>query len=548
MKIALAQINPIIGALSVNSQKIIAHIDKARRLGADIVVFSEMALCGYPPKDLLLLPSFIEELTRTLKKIIVASSRITVIVGTVRENPSGGEKGLYNTAAIIENEELIGFQDKALLPDYDVFNERRYFEPAARTDVWSLSSKRVGVTICEDIWQHAKAVEYTTYQRDPVLELARQAPDFVINLSASPYYVRRHETRLLVCSRTAKTLNCPVLFCNQVGGNDSLIFDGYSMHLDPSGELVQYAKGFEEDLLLVDLDETLSPCSLKTIPVEDLYKALVLGLRDYFRKQGFSRACFGLSGGIDSSVVAYIAKEALGAENVLALILPSRYTSEESTHDAEDLAGRLGIKTHVLSIEKPFATYLEILSPFFKGLPPDTTEENLQARIRGMILMAFSNKFGYIVLGTGNKSEMAMGYATLYGDMCGGIGVLNDVSKEYVYKLARWINRESEVIPWNILEKPPSAELKPNQKDSDALPEYTIVDLVLTEYVEEHRSPQEIAKLHRLPLELVKELVRKIHLNEYKRHQAAPGLRVTKRSFTVGRHFPIVQHWNLIGS
>ncbi|MCC5831535.1 MAG: NAD+ synthase [Chlamydiales bacterium] len=545
MKVALAQINPVIGSLAENREKIINNIGKARRLGANIVLFSEMALCGYPPRDLLLFPSFIEALTQELKKIIEASSGIMVIVGSVRENPSGGEKGLYNTAAIIENKELVGFQDKALLPDYDVFNERRYFEPAARTDLWSLSSKRVGVTICEDLWQHAGAVEYTTYLRDPVQELAKQAPDFIVNLSASPYYLRRHEKRLDVCSRVAKTLHCPVLFCNQVGGNDSLIFDGYSFHLNSSGELVQYAKGFEEDLLLIDLNKELSPIGIKTNAIEDLYKSLVLGVRDYFRKLGFSRACFGLSGGIDSAVVACIAKEALGAENVLALMLPSRYSSEGSIRDSEGLARRLGIKSLELSIEKPFESYLEILSTSFEGLPPDTAEENLQARIRGMILMAFSNKFGYLVLGTGNKSEMAMGYSTLYGDMCGGLGVISDVSKEYVYKLADWINRESEVIPRVILEKPPSAELKPDQRDRDALPEYATVDLVLQEYVEEHRSPQEIAKLHNLSLPLVKELVRKIHLNEYKRQQAPPGLRVTKRSFTVGWHFQIVQHWNM---
>jgi len=330
-----------------------------------------------------------------------------------------------------------------------------------------------------------------------------------------------------------------------VGGNDSLIFDGYSMHVNASGELVQHAKGFEEDLLLVDLEKSYPKTHIHTDPLEDLFKGLVLGVRDYFHKLGFSRACFGLSGGIDSSVVACIAKEALGAENILALTLPSRFSSEGSVTDAEILARHLGITLQEFSIEKPFESFLETLTPRFEGKPPDVTEENLQARIRGIILMAFSNKFGYLLLGTGNKSEMAMGYATLYGDMCGGLGVLSDVSKQQVYALARWINRENEVIPADVLEKPPSAELRPGQKDSDALPEYPIVDLVLGEYVEHHRSPEEIAETHHLPLPLVKDLVRKIHLNEYKRQQAPPGLRVTKRSFTVGRRFPIVQHWNM---
>jgi len=546
MEVALAQINPTIGSLSENCKKILSYASQAHKLGASIIVFPEMALCGYPPEDLLLLPSFIKATEEELKKIIHASKGMTLIVGTVRENPSGGEKGLYNTAAIIHDGELVGFQDKTLLPDYDVFVERRYFEPATHTDVWNLSGKRVAITICEDIWQHAEAVEYTSYRRDPVQDLVSQAPDILINLSASPYYMQRHKMRLHVCQQVAKTVKCPVVICNQVGGNDSLIFDGYSMHINQAGQLVHYAKGFEEDLLLVDTEKNYPECHISTPPLEDLFKALVLGLRDYFHKLGFSRGCFGLSGGIDSSVVACIVKEALGSENILALTLPSRYSSKSSVTDSEILARNLGITLQELSIEKPFQSFLETLTPHFEGKKPDVTEENLQARIRGIILMAFSNKFGYLLLGSGNKSEMAMGYATLYGDMCGGLGVLSDVSKQQVYALARWINREKEVIPNTVLEKPPSAELRPDQKDSDSLPEYPIVDLVLVEYVEQHLSPEEIAETHHLSLQLVKDLVRKIHLSEYKRQQAPPGLRVTKRSFTVGRRFPIVQHWNML--
>lgn len=545
MRIALAQINPVIGALAPNRRKIIDWMTRARSQKAELVLFPEMALCGYPPDDLLLLPSFIEAMKKELQEVIRASKGITTIVGCVRENPYGGEKGLYNTAALIQDGELIGFQDKSLLPAYDVFSERRYFEPAARTDVWSLVNKRVAVTVCEDIWQHAEAVEYSTYPKDPILELKEQAPDFLVNLSASPYYMKRHQTRLRVLAAAAKTLNCPVLFCNQVGGNDSLIFDGYSMCVSSRGELLQCGKGFEEDLILFDLEKSYTPCALTVNPEEDLFRALVLGVRDYFHKLGFKKACLGVSGGIDSAVVACIAAVALGPENILALTLPSRYSSESGVKDAYLLCQRLGIAIQEISIEAPYQCFLDLLEPHFKGLPSDVTEENLQARIRAVILMAFSNKSGYLLLSTGNKSEMAMGYSTLYGDMCGGLAVLSDVTKEQVYLLARWINGEEEVIPPYSIERPPSAELRLNQKDSDSLPDYQIVDLVLKEYVEEHRSPESIAKAHRLPLELVKGLVRKIHLNEYKRRQAPPGLRVTKKAFSVGRRFPIVQTWNM---
>lgn len=545
MQIALAQINPIVGALVHNRKKIVDLIERARNKNVDLIVFPEMALCGYPPEDLLLFPSFIHAISTELQEIVAASKGITAIVGCVRESASRGEKGLRNSAAIIQNGALIGFQDKSLLPDYDVFSERRYFEPAACNKVWSLCNARVGITICEDIWQHAEAVEYSTYPKDPVLELKEQMPDILINLSASPYYMQRHQMRLRVCELVAKTLNCPVLFCNQVGGNDSLIFDGYSLYLDKGGNLIHYGKGFEEDFFIVDLEKQEKPCTLTLDPQKDLYQALVLGVRDYFFKQGFSKACFGLSGGIDSSVVACIAADALGKENILALILPSRYSSASSTTDATALSRSLGIASKEISIEEPFETFLGTLEPHFQGRVHDVTEENLQARIRGILLMAFANKFGYLVLGTGNKSEMAMGYATLYGDMCGGLGVINDVTKEQVYLLAKWINRDKEIIPLSVLSKPPSAELKFNQKDSDSLPEYPIIDSVLKEYIEEHQSPETIAKKQHLSEPLVKELVRKIHLNEYKRRQAPPGLRVTKKAFTVGHRFPIVQKWNI---
>lgn len=545
MKIVLAQINPVVGSLAFNAQKICSYIEKAKSQEVDFILFPEMALIGYPPEDLLLLPSFIEAAERYLHPIIDCSQNICVIVGTVRENREKGEKRLFNTAAIIENKKLIGFQDKSLLPDYDVFSERRYFEPNASFKIWTLKGKKVAVTICEDIWQHAEAVEYSSYPCDPISEFKKMKPDLLLNLSASPYYQKRHETRLKVCAKAAKTLSCPVLFCNQIGGNDSLIFDGYSFYFDASGNLLDHAKPFEEDFLLIDLKKKMEPITLAPQCIEDLFCALVLGIRDYFQKQGFTKACLGLSGGIDSAIVACLAVEAIGKENVLALFLPSRYTAKESGTDSRKLVANLGISLKEISIEKPFESFLEILAPHFTGMPYGVAEENLQARIRGILLMAFSNKFSYLVLGTGNKSEMAMGYSTLYGDMCGGLAVLNDVSKEQVYALAHFINRKAEIIPKRIIERAPSAELKPNQKDTDSLPEYPIVDFVLTNYVEEHRSPEEIAQKGQLPLPLVKELVRKIHLNEYKRRQSPPGLRVTKKAFTVGRRFPIVQQWNI---
>jgi NAD+ synthase (glutamine-hydrolysing) len=545
MKIALAQINPIVGSFSYNAEKIITILSQAKKQGAELIIFPELAVTGYPPEDLLLLPSFIKAATDSLKKIMQATANITAIVGCVRENPSQGEKNLFNSAAILQNRELIGFQDKMLLPDYDVFSERRYFEPGSHTDVWSLNGKRIGITICEDIWQHAEAVEYSRYQRDPVCDLQSQNPELLINLSASPYYMHRLDVRLHVCRAAARTLNCPVFFCNQIGGNDSLIFDGYSLCMHADGTVFQYAPGFAEAVLHVDTEHSYPQKTIPLNPEKDLYRALVLGIRDYFTKLGWNKACFGLSGGIDSAVVAALAVEALGKENVLSLTMPSRFTAAQSLKDAKSLAERLGIPCKEISIEDPFQAYLGLLKPHFENRKPDITEENIQARIRGMILMAFSNKFGFLLLSSGNKSELAMGYATLYGDMCGGLNVLGDVTKEQVYALAKIINEKREVIPESIIVRAPTAELRADQKDTDSLPEYPIVDKVLQAYVEEHLSPVEIADRNHFSLDLVKGLVRKIHLNEYKRRQAPPGLRVTKKSFTVGRRFPIVQHWNM---
>lgn len=543
MRILVAQLNPIIGDMEGNTQKIVRTLDRAREKEADIVLFSELCLCGYPPEDLLLHPSFIDAQEKYLEKVVRASARLMVVVGVVRRNPSKGEKPIFNSAAVIYDGKLLGYEDKRLLPTYDVFDERRYFEPGTTTHMWELKGKKFGVLICEDIWQHAGYVSYTHYARDPVLDLKPLKPDFVLNLSASPYQFQKPDIRVKVCSKCAKTLNCPVVLCCQVGGNDQLVFDGYSIYVDTEGNLLQVAKGFEEDEMIVDLEAKACPSTFTYDPIHDLYHALVLGVRDYFHKSGFKKGCLGLSGGVDSALVACIGVDALGKENVLAIGMPSRYSSPGSISDAEVLCRNLELEMLKIPIEEPFQIFLDLLNPFFQGKAPDITEENIQARIRGMILMAISNKLGYIVMSTGNKSEMGLGYCTLYGDMCGGLGVISDVTKKQVYELCRWINREREIIPQSTIDKAPSAELRPNQKDTDSLPEYDTIDKVLQGYVEEYLSPNEIAQKYDLPIEVVIDLVHRIHRAEYKRRQAAPGIRVSKKAFRVGRRYPIVQGW-----
>ncbi len=543
MRILVAQLNPIIGDLEGNTHKILQTLDRARQLGVEIVLFPELSLCGYPPEDLLLHSCFIDAQQQYLETIIRSSVGLMVLVGLVRRNVSSGEKPIFNSAAIIQDGHLLGFQDKRLLPTYDVFDERRYFEPGKESLVWDYKGIKIGVLICEDIWQHAGYVSDTRYACDPVLDLNALKPDLVLNLSASPYQFQKPDIRVNVCAKAAKTLGCPVILCCQVGANDQLVFDGYSVYVDSQGELRQVGKGFEEDEMLIDLESTALSCPFFYDPIQDLYRALVLGVRDYFHKSGFKKGCLGLSGGIDSALVACIAVDALGKENVLSLAMPSRYSSIQSLADAESLANNLGIEIQTISIEPPFRAFLDLLAPVFGGRSSDMTEENLQARIRGTLLMAFSNKFGHIVLSTGNKSEMGMGYCTLYGDMCGGLGVIADVTKQQVYALCRWINRSSEIIPQSIIDKEPSAELRPNQRDSDSLPDYAIVDRVLQSYVEDYLSPEQIAEKHQLPIEVVIDLVKRIHRAEYKRRQSAPGIRVSRKAFRVGRRYPIVQGW-----
>ncbi len=527
MKVLAAQINTTIGDISGNVQKILLAVEAAKKSGCEIVITPELAVTGYSPEDFLLLPDFIKRAEEALPTLQEASKGIILIAGTIRRNYTKGEKPLFNSAAIFHNGKLVGFQDKMLLPTYDVFAERRYFEPGTECKPWQIGKHKLGIMICEDIWGG--------YTHNPIEDLS--GVELLLNLSSSPFHMDKINARIGVCQKAALELKCPVILCNQVGGNDSLIFDGQSTMVNKLGELCYIAKAFVEDNAVIETDS--NPIQLKTNPLQDLKEALVLGLKDYFTKQGFKKACIGISGGIDSALVACLAVEALGHENVLGVAMPSRYSSEESMIDAKELTDRLHIPLKIISIEGPFETFLELLDPHFEGKSPDTTEENLQARIRGILLMALSNKHGYIVLSTGNKSELALGYSTLYGDMCGGLAVISDLTKEQVYALSRYIN----LIPERILTKAPSAELRPNQKDSDSLPEYPIVDTILKAYIELGQSPDDIIRNYSLDPQIVHDLIRRIHANEYKRRQSPPGLRVTEKAFSIGRRFPIVQRF-----
>lgn len=547
MRVVIAQLNSTVGDILGNCAKIAAAINEAKERSAELVVFSEFIITGYPPEDLLLQSTFVEAAMAALYSLMPATEGIAAVMGLPRFVEGVG-RGLANSAAVLSNGALLGFQDKTLFPTYDVFDESRYFSsPQEARRLWQLAGRRVGITICEDIWR-APPSEHAVpcYSRDPIEELAALAPELVINLSASPFNRGKSFLRNQVACHAAQALRCPLVLCNQVGGNDGLIFDGRSVFVDARGKVVGQAAAFHEEQIFIDTEELggeNGETTATAIESEELYNALVLGTRDYLHKLGFRRACLGLSGGIDSAVVACIASAALGRENVLGVAMPSRYSSAGSLLDAEQLSRALGIDYKEISIEGPFKSYLDLLEPLFAPRAPDVTEENMQARIRGMILMAFSNKFGYMVLSTGNKSELALGYATLYGDMCGGLAVIGDVLKGNVYRLAEWINRDGEIIPISTITKAPSAELRQDQYDSDTLPSYDVIDNVVTLYVEEGLTAERIAEAKGYELEVVKKIVGMIHRNEYKRRQGALALRVTPKAFTIGRRFPIVQHW-----
>ena len=543
MKIALAQFNPTVGDFDGNSARILELARDAKSRGADVAVFTELCLCGYPPQDLVERPAFLERnqtaLTQLAKGIALPS-----IVGYVGRAQDNTGKPAANSAALIADGRLIFEQRKMLLPTYDVFDESRYFQPAHTQTTIPLNGEQLGITICEDCWNDKIFWPQRLYDRDPVAELVGKGTTVLLNISASPYTMDKQGLRLDMLSSLAREHRVPVVYVNQVGGNDSLVFDGSSVAIMPDGRIAAQAKSFEEDLVLFDTATGQGDVHCQpTNELEVAYRALVCGTRDYVHKCGFQKVVVGLSGGVDSALVAAIATDALGHQNVLGVAMPGPYSSEGSRRDAKRLADNLQVSFLVLPIDEAFAAYRRVLGEPFKGLPEDATEENLQARIRGNLLMALSNKFGSLVLSTGNKSEMSVGYCTLYGDMAGGLAVISDVPKVMVYELANWRNREREVIPQETLTKAPSAELRPNQKDQDTLPSYDVLDRILKAYVEDLRAPEEIADHYGFPLELVRDIARRVDRNEYKRKQAAPGLKITSKAFSVGRRFPIANRF-----
>lgn len=537
MKVALAQINPTVGDVQGNLLLVEEAVKRAKTFGVDLLVFPELALVGYPPRDLLFQKEMIVAVEKALaEKVAPMSKEVAIIIGA----PLMESEHIYNSALFFKEGRLEAKQDKTLLPNYDVFDEMRYFQAASERKPFLLDEAKVGITICEDAWNDKDFWQRRMYDIDPVEEQVKKGADFIINISASPYHYGKRRFRAEMLAHSARKYKIPVLFVNQVGGNDELIFDGSSMVFDRDGKVVLEGKRFEEDFLVVNLDKLPSRGKLPEEIVEDIsciHDALVLGVRDYLRKTGFKKAVVGLSGGIDSSVTAALAAEALGPENVVGVIMPSRYSSRESVEDAQEVARNLGIETRIYSIEQIFLAYLKTLNPSEKPMM-DTAEENVQARIRGNILMFISNREGVMVLSTGNKSEIAVGYCTLYGDMSGGLDVLSDVPKMMVYELARYLNRERTVIPERVILKAPSAELRPGQKDEDALPPYRILDSILKSYVEENKSVEEIVRAG-FDRKLVEDVIRRVDWAEFKRRQAAPGLKVTTKAFGVGRRMPI---------
>ncbi|MCD6378060.1 MAG: NAD+ synthase [Planctomycetes bacterium] len=540
MKIALAQINPIIGDISGNSQKIVRMIDSARQAGADLVVFSELSLLGYPPRDLLVRQSFISASVDAVEQLAKQCKGVAALVGYVRpaDTTKPGRR-LENAAALLVDGAVAAVHVKTLLPTYDVFDETRYFRPGPMPAPIELNGHRIGVTICEDLWDPA-ALGEMLYESDPVLRLREQGAEVIINMSASPFQIGKSSLREEMIRRQVERTGLPIVYVNQVGGNDELIFDGGSMVILADGTLLGRCKSFQEDFLVVDTDALPVRCENPGEDMEQLAEALKLGLRDYLRKCQFESVVLGLSGGIDSAVVATIAAEAIGPENVLALAMPSRYSSEHSLADARRIAENLKIRLVEVPIEPIHSAYEQSLTPHLPEDYPDTTDQNIQARVRGNIIMAFSNALGYLPLATGNKSELATGYCTLYGDMSGGLCLIGDVPKTMVYRLARYLNDSAgkELIPESVFAKPPSAELKPNQTDQDKLPPYEILDEILQRYIEQGQSIGEIVSAG-FDEQIVRHVVKMVVSAEYKRRQAAPTLKVTTRAFGPSRQMPI---------
>jgi NAD+ synthase/NAD+ synthase (glutamine-hydrolysing) len=541
MKIALAQFNPTVGDFLGNAARILDLAGQAKQRGANLAVFTELCLCGYPPQDLLERPAFLDRNMDELKEL-ASKVPLPCLVGYAGRVKSGAGKSVANKAALLCGGRVAFEQSKMLLPTYDVFDESRYFQPADKQVVYSFQDEKLGITVCEDVWNDPNFWPTRLYERDPVLELSKQGTSVLLNISASPYTLDKKNLRFEMLRAIAMKQRLPVVYVNQVGGDDNLIFDGASMAITADGRVAAQALAFREDLVL--FDTATGQGEIHEQPRNEIayaYEALVTGTADYVRKCGFKKVLIGLSGGIDSAVVAGIAVDALGAENVLGVSMPGPFSSAGSKNDAATLAKNLAIEFVTLPITDVFEEYKWALSPAFGDRPADVTEENIQARIRGNYLMALSNKFGSMVLSTGNKSELAVGYCTLYGDMAGGLAVISDVPKLMVYELANWINRERELIPRSTIDKAPSAELRPNQKDEDSLPPYDVLDRILKAYIEDLRSPQEIADHYEFDVKLVRDIAVLVDRTEYKRKQAAPGLKITSRAFGFGRPFPIAQ-------
>jgi NAD+ synthase (glutamine-hydrolysing) len=545
MRLALGQINPTVGDFEGNSAIILDVARRAKQASADLVVFPELALNGYPPQDLVHVPAFLDQTAATLEDIARSCGEIGIdaIVGFVGKTDDHHGHRAANCAALLTGGSVSFVQQKMLLPTYDVFDEWRYFAPAAHQAVCPIGDLRIGITICEDAWNDKQFWPRPRYERDPVDELAAKGVDLVLNIAASPYHMGKRELREQMLATAARRVNAPIVMVNQVGGNDQLIFDGSSFVVNASGEVVARAHSFTDDLVFYDTETGHGDIVARPdTEIEAVYDGLVLGIRDYVGKCGFKKVLIGLSGGIDSSITAALAVDALGADNVMGVAMPGPYSSEGSVTDARETAEKLGIRLEVVPINEGYATAVRGLQPVFGDRAPDVTEENIQARLRGLHLMAISNKLGAMVLTTGNKSEIAVGYCTLYGDMVGGLAVISDVPKTLVYELSRFANtRQPGAVPEAVLTKPPSAELRPDQKDTDSLPDYEILDPMLQLYVEAHLSSSEIAKRLDQPQELVQRICRMVDRNEYKRQQGATGLRITSKAFGVGRRFPIAQ-------
>jgi NAD+ synthetase len=549
LKIGLLQLNSTVGDFVTNRPKLIAGYEKARALGAEFVIAPELFLCGYPPRDLLLRADFVDANLAALAETAKSIGPIPLCVGYVDENSERPGRALRNSAGVLQNGKIVWRTHKSLLPTYDVFDEDRYFEPAKSTAPFEFNGCKLGITICEDIWNDEDFWPERLYRRDPIKELIAQGAEVILNIAASPWHDGKEKTRLAMLQRVARDERVPLAQVNLVGANDELIFDGHSVALDRHGKPIASGKGFAEDVFVADMDSR-SPLPKTGWPAREqqIFSALSLGIRDYVHKCGFKSVIVGLSGGIDSALVAVLAAEALGADKVLGVSMPARYSSEGSLSDAGALAKNLGIRYEVLPIEPVFQSVEKQLAKVFAGTKPNEAEENVQSRLRGVTLMALANKFGALVLTTGNKSEMAVGYCTLYGDMCGALAVIADVFKTDIYKLARWINsdlalragREREIIPAASLTKPPSAELRPNQTDQDSLPPYETLDQILDAYVVKNLSKEEIIRLG-FNAAVVNDVINKVTFNEYKRRQAAPGLRVSPRAFGMGRRIPIAQ-------